>query len=75
MVRHLPQTELVAPLRRQAETDQAATVRGHEVDRLGRDELRRDRQVALVLAVRVVADDDEPPGADLLDRLFDAGER
>ena len=44
---------------RQAEADEAAAVRGHEVDRLGRRELRGDRQVALVLAVGVVDDDDE----------------
>ena len=37
-----------------------APVRGHEIDRLGRRELRRDRQIALVLAVLVVDDDDEP---------------
>ena len=43
--------ELVGALLGQAEADQAAGVRGHEVDRLGRRELRRDRQVALVLAV------------------------
>jgi hypothetical protein len=33
----------------------------HEVDRVRRHELRRDREVALVLAVLVVDDDDEPP--------------
>ena len=48
---------------------------GHEVDRVRRDELRGDRQVALVLAVLVVDDDDEAAGADLLDRLLDGGER
>ena len=56
---HRPQLELVAALVGQAEADEPARVRRHEVDRLGRDELRRDRQVALVLAVRVVDDDDE----------------
>ena len=46
-------------------------VRGHEVDRLGRRELRGDHEVALVLAVGVVDDDDEAALADLLDRLLD----
>ena len=72
---HLPEPELVAALLRQAEADQAARVHGHEVDRLGRRELGRDRQVALVLAVGRVDDDDELALADVLDRLFDRGER
>ena len=56
---HLAQAELVAALLGEAEADQPARVRDHEVDRLGRRELRGDRQVALVLAVLVVDDDDE----------------
>ena len=74
-VRHLTQAELVTPLGGEAEADQAAAVHGHEVDRLRRDELGGDREVALVLAIGVVADDHEASRADLLDRLFDAGER
>ena len=50
-------------------------MRGHEVDRLGRRELRRDREIALVLAVGVVDDDDELALADVLDRLLDRRER
>ena len=49
-------------------------MRRHEVDRLGRDELRGDREVALVLAILVVDDDDEAARADLLDRLLDGRE-
>ena len=56
---HRPEAELVAPLAGEAEADQAASVRRHEVDRLGRRELRGDREVALVLAVGGVDDDDE----------------
>ena len=52
-----------------------AAVGRHEVDRVGRHELRRDRQVALVLAILVVDDDDEPARADLLDRVLDRRER
>ena len=52
-----------------------ARLLGHEVDRLRRGELGGHRQVALVLAVLVVADDDHPPAADLLDRLLDRRER
>ena len=74
LVGHLTQAELLAALRREAEADQPAAVGRHEVDRLGRDELRGDREVALVLAVLVVDDDDEPARADLLDRLLDGRE-
>jgi hypothetical protein len=49
-------------------------MRRHEVDRLRRDVLGRDRQVALVLAVGSVDHDDEPAGADVLDRLLDGRE-
>ena len=73
--RHQLEAELVAALGRQREADPAARLLGHEVDRLGRDELRRHHEVALVLAVLVVADDDHPPAADLLDRLLDRRER
>ena len=72
--RHQVEPELVAALRRQRQADQPAAVGRHEVDRLGRDELRRHREVALVLAVLVVADHDHAAGADLLDRLFDRRE-
>ena len=58
--RHQVEPELVAALGRQRQADQPAAVLGHEVDRLGRDELGRHREVALVLAVLVVADDDHP---------------
>ena len=74
VVGHRLELELVAALLRQAEADEAAAVRGHEVDRLGRGELRGDRQVALVLAVGRVDDDHELALADVLDRLVDRGE-
>src|SRR5439155_6349589 len=47
---------------------------GHEVDRLRGDELRGHRQVALVLAVLVIADDDHLALADVVDRLLDRRE-
>ena len=72
---HRAQPELVAALARQAEADQPAPVRGHEVDGLGRAALGGDREVALVLAVLVVDDDHEAPGADVVQRPLDGGER
>ena len=56
----------------QRQADQPAAVGGHEVDRLGGRELRGHHQVALVLAILAVADDDHAATADLLDRLLDA---
>ena len=68
---HHRDVQLLEALARHRHADQAAAVAGHEVDRLGRDELRRDREVAFVLAVFVIDDDDEAAVAVLLDRFFD----
>ena len=57
-VDHLRQVELGEPLLGHRHADQAAAVLRHEVDRLGRDLLGRDRQVPFVLAILVVDDDD-----------------
>ena len=73
--RHQVEPELVAALGGERQADQPASLLGHEVDRLGGDELRGHRQVALVLAVLVVADDDHLALADVLDRLLDRRER
>src|SRR5207237_172573 len=48
---------------------QAAAVLGEEVDLVGRDELGAEHQVALVLAILVVDQDDDAAGADLRDDL------
>ena len=72
---HQRNLELVEPLRRHRQADQPAAVARHEVDRLRRHLLGRDRQVAFVLAILVVDDDDHPAGADRLDGVLDAGER
>ena len=50
-------------------------LRDHEVDRLGRDLLGGDDQVALVLAVLVIDQDDHAPVAQLLEGLLDGAER
>ena len=55
------------------EADEPPAVEGHEVDGLRGHELGRHGEVALVLAVLVVADDDHPAGLDLLQRLLDRG--
>ncbi len=65
----------VATLRRERQADQAAPVHGHEVDRLGRDELGGQGQIALVFAVFVVDHHQHAAGAEFLDGLGDGGER
>ena len=67
--------ELVALLLGEREADEPAAVRGHEVDVLGRDALGGDAEVALVLAILVVHEDDHATGADFLQRLFDGDDR
>src|SRR2546430_10793413 len=69
------EAELLAALRRQAEADEPPAVHGHEVDRLRRRELGRDDEVALVLAVGSVDDDDEASLPDVLDRVLDGRKR
>ena len=49
-------------------------MRGHEVDRIGRRHLRRDDEVALVLAVLVVDQDEHPAVARFVDDLLDPDE-
>ena len=50
------------------------SVPGHEADVLGRDQLRRDDEVAFVLAVLVVDDDHELAGFEIRDRLGNGGQ-
>ena len=66
------QLERVDLLLGEREADEAAAVLGHEVDRLGRDHLGGHRQIALVLAVLVVDEDDHLAGADVVERIDDA---
>ena len=54
----------------QRQADQAAAMGRHEVDRAGRAHLRRDDQVAFVLAVLVVDEDEHAPVPRVLDDLF-----
>ena len=48
-----------------------AAVLGHEIDDVRGDLLGGDHEVALVLPVLVVHDDDHPPVPDRLDGVFD----
>jgi len=66
------QVEFLAALFGEREADQAAPIFGHEIDGLRCDFFRRHGQIAFVFAVFIVNEDNHPPLADLLDRLFDA---
>ena len=64
---HQRQVQLAAALLGEREADEAARVRGHEVDRLGRDEVGGQHEVALVLAVLLVHQHDHAAVAELVD--------
>ena len=53
----------------------AAAVLGHEIDGIRRRHLRRDDEVALVLALLGVDEDEHAPVARVLDNLLDGRER
>ena len=72
---HQRNLELVEPLAGHRHADQAAAVLRHEVDRLGRHLLGGHRQVAFVLAILVVDDDDHLAAADRGDGVLDRRER
>ena len=71
LVRHRRQAQLARPLGGDRQADQAAGVLGHEVDLVGRGELGRDDDVALVLAVLGVDQDVGAALARVLDDVLD----
>ncbi len=58
---HGREFQLADTVGRQREADQAAAVFGHEVDRFGSDLFGGDHQIALILAVFVVHENDHAP--------------
>jgi hypothetical protein len=74
-VGHQRQVQLLAAFLRQRQTNQAAAVLGHEVDRFRRDEFGGDHEVALVFAVFFVDQDHHPAGFQLGDDVERGGER
>ena len=69
--RHQLEMELLGPLGRERQTDQPAAVLGHEVDGVGRRHLGRDDEVALVLALLGIDQDEHAAVARILDHLLD----
>ena len=70
--RHRLEPELVGAVLGQREADQAAAVARHEVDRVRGRHLRRDDEVALILAALVVDEDEHAAVARLVDDRFGA---
>src|SRR5262249_30049002 len=66
--------ELADAVLGERDTDQPAAVGGHEVDGRRRHLLRGHDQIALVLPVLVVGEDDHPPLANLGDGPVDQGD-
>ena len=64
-----PERKRVRLLAREREADEPPPVADHEVHRIGRDALGRDVEVALVLAVFVIDEDDHPALPDLVEYL------
>ncbi len=71
---HQVEAELVDPFLAQREADQAAAMGRHEVDRGRRRHLRGDDEIALILAVLVVDEDEHAAVAGLVDDLLGRGE-
>ena len=70
---HQRQAQAPAAFLGQRQADQPPGVGGHEVDGLGRDEIGRQQQVALVLAVFVIDEDDHLAGPKISQNLGRAG--
>ena len=71
---HQRQAELLDALPGHRQADQAARVTRHEVDRIRRGELRRNDEIALVLPVLVIDQDEHAAVARFLDQLIGGGE-
>src|SRR3546814_20063150 len=77
MIRRPPRstrTDTLFPYTTLFRSDQPAPVRRHEVDRVGGHHLRGDDEIALVLAILVVDEDEHAAVLRLVDDLFGAGE-
>ena len=68
---HALEAELLRAFIRDGRADESASVRGHEVHRVRRNFFGGHHEVALVLAIGVVGDDDEFAGADVFENFFD----
>ena len=70
--RLLREMEFFDSLGSQGETDQPTGMFGHEIDGLGRHVLRGHDEIAFILTIFVIDEDDELPLLDVPNCLFDA---
>ena len=75
LLRHGEEAQVVGALLGEGEADEAAAIAGHEVDGFGSDVLGGEGEVAFVLAIFVVDDDDHAAGANFVEGAGDVGER
>ena len=71
---HQFEAQRLDPRALERQADKSAAVGRHEVDRIGRGHLRRDHQIALVLAVLIVDQHEHAPVARFLDDFLDRDE-
>ena len=62
-LRHQRQAQLIHARTRHGKADQPARITRHEIDRIRRRELRGDHQIALILAVFIIHQDEHAPAA------------
>jgi hypothetical protein len=74
VARHHRQFQRLGTLLREREADKAAGVLGHEVDVFGRRHLRRNDDVAFVLAILGIDEDEHAPIAGVLDDFLGRGD-
>ncbi len=67
--------EFFNSLRRQGETDQPTGMSGHEIDGRGCHMLRGHDEIAFILTIFVIDEDDELPALDVPNCVFDAVKR
>jgi hypothetical protein len=72
--RHHRQFEAIADLLGQGQADEAAGVADHEIDRLGRHVFGGKYEVAFILAVFLVDQNDHAPGAQFVNDFLGGGD-
>ena len=70
VLHHLPNRKFVQTAADDRRADQPARVRRHEIHMFRREFFRSDNDIALVLAILIVHDDEHPAVFNVLDCLF-----
>ena len=70
VLHHLPDLKLIEAAADDRRADQSARIRRHKIDMRGREFFCGDDDIALILPVLIVNDNEHPAGSDVRDRLF-----